>query len=61
MFYLMLSASHREYKATMRHCLVLIDSGYSLAADTDLAGYPGGYVLVAALMPKMCLLVFVLT
>lgn len=41
MCHLMLSESHREEKATMRHCLALIDSGYSLAADTDLAVHPG--------------------
>lgn len=54
----MLSASHREREATMRHCLALIDSGYSLAADTDLAVYPG----VLSLWLPWCLkYAFVLT
>lgn len=38
--HLMLSESHREKKATVRHCLTLIDSGYSLAADADQAVHP---------------------
>lgn len=33
--------SQAEQEATMRCCLALKDSGYSLAADTDLAGCPG--------------------
>lgn len=49
MFHLMLSASHREREAIMKHCLALIDSGYSLAADTDLAERPGILSLWSAL------------
>lgn len=37
----MLSVSHAEREATLRLCLPLKDSGYSFAADTDLAGCPG--------------------
>lgn len=40
-FHLMLSASHRERVATVRHCLALIDSSCSGAADTDRAVHPG--------------------
>lgn len=41
MFHTMLAVSHREQEETARHCLALIDSGYSLAAGTDLAVHPG--------------------